>query len=256
MFCPTCGTQLNKIPVETNQGGRFEVDHCPACGGTWFDPYEINRIPLHEVMTLVDHTVGGKNHAVRLKKQLCPNDHLELFPFKGEAVPIGVKLLWCKRCLGIWATQKDLLEFKHHQEETISAYDIGNKFFPTLRTVFIPVITFVFLLAATASTILTLQESQEQRTFAKSQISNLQTDLRSSQSLFMHFNTSLPVSSSIIYGQSSLEMTEAVISSMPTTSHGLLLPNLKPGTDYLYRLKLTDSLGRSFTSDLYSFSTR
>jgi len=62
MLCPACGNILQKLSVTTKQGGRFEVDHCGRCGGTWFDPYEINRIPYHEVMALSQLTVLPKKN--------------------------------------------------------------------------------------------------------------------------------------------------------------------------------------------------
>jgi len=257
MHCPACGSLLNKISVTTNQGGRFEVDHCGICGGTWFDPYEINRIPVSEIMSLAKSSVisyGKKKN--QNSSQRCPNDHLELAPFKGEAVPRGVRLLWCRRCLGIWAMEKDLWEFKKRQEETVSAYDEGNKFFPSLSAVFVPVVTFVLLLAATFTTISTLQDRREQRIMAESQITGLQTISETRQSVIISFNTAGPVSSRVLYGQSTLEMKEEIISQDLTTSHSLFIPNLAPDSDYIYRLRLTDEFNFSYESDLKFFKTR
>ena len=255
MLCPTCGKELQKLSVITIQGGRFNVDHCGFCGGTWFDPYEINRIPFHEVVNLANLTVLPKNKVIEQKKHLCPNDNRPLAPFQGEAVPKNVKLLWCKRCLGLWATQKDLWEFKKHQEKTISAYDEGSKFFPALSVVFVPALTFLFLLLTTFSTISTLQKTREDRIHAESQITNLQTQPVSPDSIIVSFNSSSEVKSSIAYGFSTLEMKEINISSQLTNFHNIILSGLKPGTDYLYRLKLTDKNGNSYSTDLKSFST-
>ncbi|OGG02092.1 hypothetical protein A2W14_04220 [Candidatus Gottesmanbacteria bacterium RBG_16_37_8] len=256
MFCPACNNQLQKISVTTKEGGRFEVDHCGYCGGTWFDPYEINRIPFHEVVTLANLTVQTRKIYAKRKVQLCPNDHCPLDPFKGDAVPKDVRLLWCKRCLGIWATQKDLWEFKKHQEETVSAYDVASKFFPALSVAFIPVLTFLFLLATTFTTIFSVQQQKEARIFAESRISHLVTQTIQPDTVSITFITQVPLISSIVYGQSSLEMTEAVISEVSTQTHAVILSNLKENTDYLFRLTLEDNNGKTYTTDLKTFSTR
>src|SRR3990167_4611770 len=206
MLCPSCCNLLQKISVTTNQGGRFDVDHCGYCGGTWFDPYEINRIPFHEVVTLANITVQTYKKYPKLKVHLCPNDHLPLEPFKGDALPAGVRLLWCKKCLGIWATQKALWEFKKHQEDSLSAYDMGAKFFPKLSVAFIPALTFVFLLAMTFTTILSVSRDKEARIFAESRISNLQIEEFRHGAVTLSFTTPSVYSSSISYGPSSLEM--------------------------------------------------
>src|SRR3989338_4103279 len=256
MLCPSCGNLLQKISVTTNQGGRFDVDHCGYCGGTWFDPYEINRIPFHEVVTLANITVQTYKKYPKLKVHLCPNDHLPLEPFKGDAVPSGVRLLWCKKCLGIWATQKDLWEFKKHQEDSLSAYDIGTKFFPKLSVIFIPALTFLFLLASTFTTIFTLQQEKEARIFAESRGSNLVTAIIKPNTVTISFTTSIPLISSISYGKSSLEIQEIMVSSSPSQSHNVIISSLKPDTDYIFRLNLTDTTGKTSSSDLKIFSTR
>lgn len=256
MLCPSCGRILNKIEVTTRQGGKFDVDHCGYCGGTWFDPYEINRIPFHEVVHLASLTVLPNIKTTKNATLLCPNDHHELEKFAGDAVPAKVSLLWCKKCLGIWATQKDLVEFKKHQEETISAYDEGSKFFPSLSVIFIPALTFLFLLALTFSTISNLQEARESRIFAESQISGLNFQTVSGDTAILNFNTTNTVKSSISYGITTLDLKEIVISPESSTTHNIILTGLDPASNYLYRLILTDENGVTFTSDLKYFSTK
>lgn len=255
MLCPSCGRDLQKISVTTSSGGRFDVDHCGYCGGTWFDPYEINRIPFHEVMTLAQLTVLPQKKLTGLKIQNCPNDHKALEVFKGEAVPSSVKLLWCPHCLGIWATQKDLEEFKKHQGETISAFDMSEKFFPKLSVVFIPAMTFLFLILTTFSTIQSLQKRKDERIYAQNQITNLSTLPLSQDSIIITFNTTNIVSSAVSYGLSALELSEKEFSQSPAISHSFVLSNLIPQRQYYYRITLIDNFGRSFTSDLKTFVT-
>ena len=256
MLCPTCGKNLNKIDVTTRQGGRFQVDHCGYCGGTWFDPYEINRIPFHEVVSLAGLTVLPSKNLQKTSAHLCPNDHLPLDNFQGEAVPSNVKLLWCKRCLGVWATQKDLLEFKKHQEDIISFYDQGNKFFPALSVVFVPALTFLFLLATTFTTITSLQQKKDERIFAESQISYVSFAPVSENSVILSFNTASAVSSSILFGPSTFEMSELTISHQPKTQHSIVINELDPEITYLYQLKLKDGLGKPYITELKTFSVK
>lgn len=256
MYCPNCGHQLQKVPVSTSQGGRFEVDHCSFCGGTWFDPYEINRIPFHEVISLANLTALPKKQIRKLKKPRCPLDNHTLEPFSGDAVPRNVKLLWCKKCLGIWASQKDLWEFKKHQDETVSAYDTAEKFFPTLSSVVIPFVTFLFLLVTTFTTIVSLQQVKEERIYAESQITMLQTEKLTPSSVVITFNTQTPATSVLYYGPSSLELTGVSIVKPSSINHSFILEDLKPETDYVYKIKLTDTQGRTYTSDLKIFTTK
>ena len=101
MFCPNCGYDLQKISVTTSQGGLFDVDHCGFCGGTWFDPYEINRIPYHEVVRLAAVTVLPKKSIAAPKVLHCPRDRRVMKNYYGQAVPAGVRLYWCQQCLAI-----------------------------------------------------------------------------------------------------------------------------------------------------------
>src|SRR3990167_4556091 len=117
MDCPSCGYQLQKLSVTTTSGGKFDVEHCGRCGGTWFDPYEINRIPYHEVVRLAHLTVLPKKPFVPHRDLFCPRCHKKLDSFHSEAMPRGLRMLRCPKDGGIWATQKTLETFKTYQEE-------------------------------------------------------------------------------------------------------------------------------------------
>src|SRR3989338_2140713 len=122
MFCPSCGHTLQKLSVSTNSGGKYEVDHCGRCGGTWFDAYEINRIPFHEVAHLAKLTVLPHTPPPGFSQNKCPRCHEVLHSFQPESVPRGVRFLRCHKCHGLLATQKALENFKTKQDETIKEY--------------------------------------------------------------------------------------------------------------------------------------
>ncbi|KKS95738.1 MAG: hypothetical protein UV73_C0014G0015 [Candidatus Gottesmanbacteria bacterium GW2011_GWA2_43_14] len=256
MLCPACGNILQKLSVTTKQGGRFEVDHCGRCGGTWFDPYEINRIPYHEVMALSQLTVLPKKNINQNAKQLCPQDHLELFPLTGDAVPKGVKLLSCKKCLGIWATQKDLWEFKKHQDEIVSAYDLADKFFPNLSVVFVPALTLILLLFTTFTTITGLQNQKENRVAAREMISGLSVAPMKGNTLAVSFKTAQPMTSVIYLGDSELTMTRIPISEKPATVHTTIVRGLVNGKSYTYQIEIRDESGNNYRSEAEVFITR
>jgi len=254
MFCPVCEYDLQKLTVTTTSGGNFAVDHCGRCGGTWFDPYEINRIPYHEVVRLAGVTVLPKKRVARPKTLLCPLDHKPMNNYYGQAVPAGVRLLWCKKCLGIWASQKALEEFKHHQEGTIMEYKERERAFPALSVVFVPAMLTAFLFLFTLATVLNLQQARESRIIAQQLVSDIKITQISPTAISLTFTTSQPVKSWISYGPTRLEMVTKQIAHTFSTRHAIIVTNLKQDTDYLYRLSLEDETVKRFTTDFLSFT--
>src|SRR4030042_4721631 len=108
MFCPSCNCLLQKISVTTNSGEKFEVDHCGRRGSSWFDPYEINRIPYHEVVRLAKITVLPKNPTKRNKHFACPRCHKKMQSFPSKTSPLGVSLIRCPICHGVFALPRNL----------------------------------------------------------------------------------------------------------------------------------------------------
>jgi len=255
MSCPSCGFTLQKISVTTTSGGRFNVDHCGRCGGTWFDPYEVNRIPYHEVTRLAKLTVLPKRLLPALPTSLCPRCSKILQNFHSESMPAGLEFLRCPACQGIWATQKALEEFKNYQEKTITEYKREKTAFPALSVIFVPAIMILFLVVSTFATISHLQETKEGRIKAAQIISSTQVVSFTPTSVSISFQTRIAAKSDISYGTSTLEFTSKTISDEATVSHGILLTNLKPDTAYLYIITLEDNKGLKYTSAPESFKT-
>lgn len=254
MLCPSCNNTLQKLSVTTNSSGRFDVDHCGRCGGTWFDPYEINRIPYHEVARLASITVIPKTQITREDTLHCPRDHKLLNYFRGESVPAGVALHRCTKCLGIWATQKALVEFKKHQEELVSEYKVSRRPFPALSMIFAPAVALALLLIVTAVTLLNLSNIQNNRSQAAEMVKNISVQNISSSSALVTFQTVSPVKSFITYGETSLDLRSQTISQEFNTTHYTLLTNLNPSTNYQYQLTLKDGKS-SFTTPVAYFTT-
>lgn len=254
MVCPSCDNTLQKLSVTTNSSGRFDVDHCGHCGGTWFYPYEINRIPYHEVTRLASVTVLPKNPVHREDALHCPRDHKRLDYFRGDSVPRGVSLHRCTQCLGIWATQKALTEFKKHQEEVVTEYKINHKPFPALSMVFAPAIALVLLLITTALTILNFSQIRDNRSHAEELVKQIFVQNIASSSVLLSFQTVLPVKSYISYGETPLEFRSKTISMETNTIHFILLNYLTPSTTYQYQLTLSDEKN-SYTTPVAYFIT-
>ncbi len=255
MLCPTCGHLLQKLLVTTNSGGKFEVDHCGRCGGTWFDPYEINRIPYHEVIRIAHLTVLPKSPPAEMKNNLCPRCQSKLEKYHSEIMPKGVNLLRCPKDKGIWATQKALEEFKKNQEETIKEYKVRKIAFPSLSVVFAPAIFIFLLFLSTLITVTNLDKAKESRISAAAIMDQLQIVSISPTAVSITFKTKTSVKSSISYGVSSLELITRSISHQPTTNHQILITNLKPDTVYLYRIILEDQTGRKYTTEIRPLGT-
>lgn len=249
MQCPSCGYVLQKLSVTTDSGGRFDVDHCGRCGGTWFDPYEINRVPYHEVLRLAKLTVLPLKQPSLLPKSVCPRCHKELVHFSSESTPVKTKLLRCPKCHGIWASQRTLEEFKNHQEEKIQEYKEKNIAFPALSVVFVPALFTALLLLTTFLTINRLQESVEFRTRAAEIIDNETVTPVSKTTVILNFRTNIAVKSSVSYGTSTFEMKKEIISAASNYSHSIKITSLSPDTLYIYTLTFEDEAGRKFTTE-------
>lgn len=254
MLCPSCGNLLQQLEVTTNSHGKFNVDHCGRCGGTWFDPYEINRIPYHEVARLAHLTVLPKKPIHQAANQLCPRCHKSLVPLQTDSVPSGVRLLRCVYCHGIWATQKALSEFKEKQQETITEYKTRQIAFPSLSVVFVPALFILLLLFTTLITVTNLQKAKDDRIKAAQNITNINITRISSTKTSVTFITVKPYRSLFSYGISQLEMVRINVSTVPAASHTKVLTDLIPGKTYLYRIILIDENGQEITGDLSFFT--
>jgi Zn-finger nucleic acid-binding protein len=256
MLCPSCDYQLQKLSVTTTSGGKFEVDHCGRCGGTWFDPYEINRIPYHEVLHLASLVVLPQNQPVSLNPHKCPRCHKILEKYSGESVPRHVSLFRCPQCRGIWTTQKALEAFKNHQEEVIKEYKTSKVAFPHLSVVFVPAIFIALLFISTFITLNSLQETKEERIQATALISEIRALPISPTTVSLTFETKVKTKSMIAYGVSTLQFATKTVSSTPTLSHRLLLTDLTPNTVYFFQITLTDLTDKKYTTPFQTFITK
>ncbi|OGG00602.1 hypothetical protein A2Y99_01870 [Candidatus Gottesmanbacteria bacterium RBG_13_37_7] len=250
MLCPSCSNNLQKFSVTTNSGGRFEVDHCGSCGGTWFDPYEINRIPLHEVARVAKETVLFHVTNEEKTQKKCPRCHKILYLYHFQSTPKGIIFLRCKTCLGIFATQKSLEEYKKYQKEIITDIKRKGLAFPTLSMVFIPAFFVLLLLASTFITVRNLQEKKDLSIKASENVTNLSIIKTSTTSITISFNTKIPVLSILRYGESTFDFREKVISGDFSTFHQTEITDLEKSSPYILQFIFEDSTGIIYTSEV------
>lgn len=256
MSCPSCGYTLHKLTATTTSGGKFDIEHCGRCCGTWFDPYEINRVPYHEVVRLAKITVLPKNQPPLLTSRLCPRCHKEMKKYYSESIPRGVNFLRCHKCLGLWATQKDLEVFKKKQEEKVTYYKDSKSVFPSLSMIFVPALFITLLFFSTFITLSKLDESKESRIKAAEVLNQLQAFSLSPATVSITFRTNVSLCSMISYGPSSLEMKDIVVSDTPTVNHQVLLTGLEPDAVYQYKIVLRTESGEQYVSDTKTFVTK
>jgi len=255
MLCPTCEYTLQKLSVTTDSGGKFDVEHCGRCGGTWFDAYEINRIPYHEVMRIADATVMPKKPIYSSHSSRCPSCHSILEKYFGESIPAGLAFLRCPKDKGIWATQRTLEEFKKYQEDTIKSYALNKAAIPSLSVVFVPSLMGILLLLSTFITLNSLQQAKDNRGRAQEQVRQVQVNPFGPNQVIVNFETKTAMKSEINYGTSTLDLTTKSISDRPSVNHKLLLTGLKASTTYIYRITLIDQSGTRITTPDQSFQT-
>jgi Zn-finger nucleic acid-binding protein len=259
MSCPLCNHILYTLSSETALGTKIKVDRCGNCGGIWFDAFELSSIPFYEVNKLAKMSISirSMSHKKLERKQTsadlhCPKDNHTLEILQSEIKPVGVDSHECPHCHGIWASQKELFTIAH--EEQIAFERGDEKVMPTTPSITLAsAIAAAFLMLASFVTILSLSIVNENRIKAEELITQRYELPVAPEAVLVVFDTLQPMKASISYGPSILEITSTQEELFPTTSHKLLLGNLKKGSIYTYTITLKDESGKTFTTPRYSF---
>lgn len=111
MQCPKCANSPLKSKLVKGTG--ITLDHCPNCGGLWFDEGELDAV----LGKRADRNVQVPDFASLNDKIGCPRCDHSLFEFCYPGTMTLVDM--CKKCHGIWL---DNLEWK----EISAARDIKN----------------------------------------------------------------------------------------------------------------------------------
>jgi Zn-finger nucleic acid-binding protein len=125
--CPVClGVTLQKTPVPS--AGSLLLDHCPRCGGIWFEPGEVQLLRVQppdelwanvprrdEVSRAQCHSCHAYTDRAALRCTACGAKTLFDCPACQQQMTQArygdLTLDVCKRCKGVW--------FDHHELEAI-----------------------------------------------------------------------------------------------------------------------------------------
>lgn len=252
LLCPNCNHRLSSKTIRTSSSGTIDVDTCEACGGVYFDRGEVNRIPRDEAAKLI-HENPHLNPDVKKGSHHCPKCGASLERYWGESVPNDVYVLRCPACHGAWFQEQDLQKFKKAQETKIEYFKTWKIPLPSLSSVMLPVALFIVLSGTLWITVDQVQENQELRTFAREILTtpSVIPDQELSRATII-FTTKQPARTQIDYYEKYGEAMTLVISSEPSTTHLVTLPNLTPGTEYFYRIHVVTG-EEDFMSPEYSF---
>ncbi len=93
-------------------GAPLALDQCPACGGIWFDRYELFRIGEEGARRLegIDEE-SFRQPAGTAENPLCPVCRVKLRVFRDANVPANIQLFFCSRCEGFWVNHGMLAEY-------------------------------------------------------------------------------------------------------------------------------------------------
>ena len=131
--CPVClGVTMEKAPVGAKN--PVMLDHCPRCGGAWFELGEVQRLRAARPEDLWKHIAPRKD----VRRAQCHNCHTPMdrtepkCPTCGQpnvldcpvcarpmqvAAHEGLRLDSCSKCKGIW--------FDHHELSAVLRIELG-----------------------------------------------------------------------------------------------------------------------------------
>lgn len=129
MHCPNCRHILTKVQLD-----HIEVEHCNNCGGTIFEPNEINRLTDHDVERL---SMLKQNDVISGGDKVSPSDGSIMTRIDSDSIPLHVTLLQSKTTGEVFAYLDDLVEFKKAQEAKIEYYKAWRIPLPVLQQVLV-----------------------------------------------------------------------------------------------------------------------
>ena len=241
MKCPNCKNELTQVEID-----GINVDHCPACGGTFFDQNEINLISTKYARYLKRMK---RSDIISSEEKLCPRDHTPLENLVSEAKPQHITLLQCPQCHGIFAYADDLLEFEKAREAKLNYIKAWKIPMPHLNTVLVYSLALVVGLSMYWGTTIT---NQNQHTSIKAMdvAKNIEV-IKGDQDTIICFTTDKEMSSKITFRN--IRSNETVVRSMstvPSRLHCKTFPASDiPTKETLYKITLSSTDGVTIEGD-------
>ncbi len=126
MKCPACYFELREVQV-----GSVKVDACPACGGVWFDAFELQKVDDEEEEAgerLLELNRDSRVVVDPARKRECPRCdgvklHRHFFSAKRK-----VQVDQCPNCAGYWLDAGELGAIRAEKTATASLEKLQEGF--------------------------------------------------------------------------------------------------------------------------------
>ena len=106
--CPRCYEEMKKENMSVF-GPDIEVDTCPKCGGTWFDPGELGRAIGKTLGDYLTKHIGTKSES----QLICPRCGSLMDLEYADDVEVDS----CLKCGGAWLDADELKKLKQKQKQ-------------------------------------------------------------------------------------------------------------------------------------------
>lgn len=127
MKCPRTGTELKEVEID-----GVKVDISEACGGVWFDNYELKKFDeVHESAgeKLAELMKKYKSDTIDLNKRLNSPRHPEVVMMRRYySSKRQIQIDECPRCGGIWLDAGELTQLRELFPTEQERIDAGKKF--------------------------------------------------------------------------------------------------------------------------------
>lgn len=123
MKCPNCAQDIHTVKANSTLGNVIVLDQCPACGGIWFDRWELYQTSDGAVDTLDPVNTGSLRLSTPIsdKPLQCPKCSIALSRFIDPLLPQDAHILRCPSCQGLWLNRGELRKFKEFRRKKLSS---------------------------------------------------------------------------------------------------------------------------------------
>lgn len=103
--CPNCTSIMQTVTAD-----NLKIDHCPHCGGCFFDDQEIDQM-TPQIAQMLSKMRVAEAYEVSTKK--CPKDDAIMHVMDSISSTKKITALKCPVCNGVFTYSQDLLPFTH-----------------------------------------------------------------------------------------------------------------------------------------------
>jgi Zn-finger nucleic acid-binding protein len=129
VFCPNDNVAMREVKAESHYGWPVILEQCPACGGLWFDRYELFSVKTSQTGKIEPLDVKLLFSPVTLKtpQMRCPRDGARLANFSDANFPREITASRCFTCGGFWLNRGEFAKYQKSRSETLVGKETGLK---------------------------------------------------------------------------------------------------------------------------------